>query len=199
MAGLRIGRLNVRPLMEILPALALLLTMGCVRLVEEYDEVLDKGISEYYETTDKFLLKIVTAPLAEATYGSKQNDEFYAQSKSKLSGLLARAEAYDTKKKCEGIDAIGFLGRRVRDQVQVNRTAVGLEELNQVADNTLKANCTVQILTVLSKNHDLMEQIHKRNKVLAPIVISFLRPTIHQGVRIALQNEAAKKRGEGQK
>lgn len=199
MRGVRARAINLRAFLAVLPALFLLLTTGCVRLVEDYDEVLDKGISEYYETTDKFLLKLATAPLAEATYGSKQNDEFYAQTKAKLSNLLARAEAYDTKKRCEGIDAIGFLGKRVRDQAQIDRISLRVEDLNQIVDNTLKANCTVQILTVLSRNHDLLEAIHKRNKILRPVVINILRPTIHQGVRIALQNEAAKKRGEGQK
>jgi hypothetical protein len=187
------------PILRILPVLALLLVTSCVRLVEDYDEVLDKGLSEYYEITDKFLLRMAAAPLAEATYGSKETREFYAQTKAKLSGLLARAEAYDTKKKCEGIEAVGFLGRQVRDRARDNRIQIPLDDINQVVDNTAKANCTVQILTVLFRNHEIMEEIHKRNKVLAPVVIRILRPTIHQGVRIALANEAAKKRGERSK
>ena len=54
----------------------------------------------------------------------------------------------------------------------------------------------MQILTVIQANHRIMQAIHEHNDKLAPAVVDILRPTIAQGVQMALQIELAKKRGE---
>jgi len=65
---------------------------ACVRLVSDYDEVLDNGLMEYAKSTDTFLLRMARASgTPDGTY--TKNATFYDQSRADVSAMRMRSEA----------------------------------------------------------------------------------------------------------
>jgi|GEM_PF-830975 hypothetical protein len=73
---------------------------GCafrVKLVGEYDEITDRGLTELQQETSAFFAKIQSSSNSEASY--EANKDFYYEVKGELSGLLQRAEIIESKLK----------------------------------------------------------------------------------------------------
>ena len=60
-----------------------LLLGGCsgIRLIEDYDSVIDQGLTEYYEATDQFLSHISKSGSENGSY--ENNREFYSKTENK--------------------------------------------------------------------------------------------------------------------
>lgn len=196
-------------LTTILAVLMLVSLTGCltVSLVEDYDAVIDGGLHQYDESINGFLNRMERLGGQEAGHYSKNPDipKFYAEQLGKLQALEDRAEALGGKE-ClpaiwgsEGIEwllaqtvdlAAEFddedLSRDIRD---------GLNDLqNKEADAYRGKSCTQIVLYVVAVNHRLLEAIHKDEDKLLPEVVAPARGLVRQGVRMAMQNESAKKR-----
>lgn len=74
----------------------LTLAAGCafkVKLVGEYDEITDKGVSELHKKTAAFFSKLKSASGSEASYDA--NKEFYEEAQGDVAALILRAEVIE--------------------------------------------------------------------------------------------------------
>lgn len=179
--------------------LSILITGCAVRLVSSYDPMIDKGLTEYYESMDVFLSEMQRASAnsaAKATFS--ENVKFYEESGAKIDALVMRARAAEPRANCIGSDVVTSLAGKL---LQLKPFVAATEDLN-IEDivTRLKSgeggSCTVQILRVVRANHDLTAAIHKHNDKLTKQVVAIIEPTIEQGVRIGVTTELAKQRGE---
>lgn len=179
--------------------LSILITSCAVRLVSSYDPMIDKGLTEYYESMDVFLSEMERASAnsaAKATFS--ENVKFYEESGAKIDALVMRARAAEPKANCIGSDVVTSLAGKL---LQLKPFIAATEDLNiEEIVTRLKSgeegSCTVQILRVVRANHDLTAAIHKHNDKLTKPVVAIIKPTIEQGVRIGVTTELAKQRGE---
>lgn len=77
-----------------LPLVLALSLSGCsgIKLVADYDENMDRGVTELHKLTEELLVKLESASgTAAATY--ENNRDFYADAKVKISTLRLRADA----------------------------------------------------------------------------------------------------------
>lgn len=179
--------------------LSILITSCAVRLVSSYDPVIDKGLTEYYESMGVFLSEMERASAnsaAKATFS--ENVKFYEESGAKIDALVMRARAAEPKAKCIGSDVVTSLAAELlRLQPFVAATEdLNIEEIVTRLKSGEEGSCTVQILRMVRANHDLTAEIHKRNNKLTKPVVAIIKPTIEQGVRIGVTTELAKQRGE---
>ena len=176
-----------------------LLLGGCsgIRLIEDYDSVIDQGLTEYYEATDQFLSQMASASASDSEDAHYENNrEFYSEEETKLNSLIIRARAQSLSDKCVGSDAVASIMKQL---LKLEPMGENLPEIKTLIDDLKKdpkGSCTVQILMVIKANHGIMEAIHKHNDKLSPTVVDILKPTVEQGVQMALKIELAKKRGE---
>lgn len=171
---------------------------GCtVRLVGDYDENIDRGLTAYQESISAFLSKMAVAEGDAARY--RTNREFYQQAGAKLDTLVTRARASEDGN-CLPANVIGDgIQRLVETVLKLEGLASQIPESGAIfarLKEPRSGSCTVIVLLVVKDNHDIVELIHKHNDRLAPVVVDIVRPTVEQGVRIALKNELAKKRGQ---
>lgn len=173
---------------------------GCsVRLVSSYDPVIDRGLTEYYQSMDAFLSEMQRLSASgdpAATFA--QNVKFYEETGAKIDTLTMRARAAEPKATCIGSDAVGSLTRKL---IQLKPFAAGVDSLNidEIVGRLQSGgtgSCTVYILEAVRGNHDITAAIHQHNDKLTKPVVDIIRPTIEQGVRIGVTTELAKKRGE---
>jgi len=179
--------------------LSILITGCAVRLVSSYDPMIDKGLTEYYESMDVFLSEMERASAnstAKATF--TENVKFYEESGAKIDALVMRARAAEPKANCIGSDVVTSLaGRLLQLKPFITATEdLNIEEIVKGLKSGEEGSCTVQILRAIRANHDLTAAIHKHNDKLSKPVVAIIRPTIEQGVRIGVTTELAKKRGE---
>lgn len=179
--------------------LSILITSCAVRLVSSYDPVIDRGLTEYYESMDVFLSEMERASAnraANATFS--ENVKFYDESGAKVDALIMRARAAEPKANCIGSDVVTSLAEKLLQLKPFAAATEGLniEEIVKGLKSGEEGSCTVQILRVVRANHDLTAAIHKHNDKLTQPVVAIIKPTIEQGVRIGLTTELAKKRGE---
>lgn len=173
---------------------------GCftVKLVDDYDPAIDQGLTAYQEATLTFLARMAAAKGAAAAYDA--NKEFYFATGAKLDGLITRARATQSSDRCLTADYAGrgietFVGKLydllplTQEMPEAGRIFANLKEKGS-------GSCTVVVLRAVRANHDLLQIIHRHNDKLASVVVDIVTPTIEQGVRIALKNELAKRRGD---
>lgn len=80
----------------LLTFLALVITFGCVpkvKLVGEYDGIIDKAVTDLQEQTDTFFSKMKTASTADSAY--EANKEFYDDVQGKITTLIRRSEVIE--------------------------------------------------------------------------------------------------------
>ncbi len=168
------------------------LAAGCAPLVETRDPVLEQGLVNYYATVDRFLTR---AAGERTTF--KQAEPWYSQTTSRLKALLMLTETKATTVRCVGSDTVSGLLERTMSGLDSLRGSVAAGSQPMLADVRAQlaqrgGSCTVQSLKAILANQELMRAIHEHNDRLAPAVVDILRPTIEQGVRIALTAERAK-------
>ncbi|HYE92314.1 MAG TPA: hypothetical protein VEA38_14895 [Terriglobales bacterium] len=179
--------------------IVLLVAAGCtsVQLVTSYDQAIDEGLTKYYQDMNTFLsqLKRAGKDRPEAKFAS--HTTFYDQQGAAIDTLVLRAEAAEPKGTCLGSDLVGGLAASLlKFRGFATGTELDIDKIVETLRTKGAGSCTVQILRIVRANHDITAAIHQKNEVLAPAVIDIIRPTIEQGVRIAVTTELAKKRGE---
>lgn len=181
---------------------------GCftVRFVEDYDPVLDQGLSAYQADMAAFLARMsATAAKPEGKFGHPDVQAFYARTGAQLQSFVDRAEALDEEGKClpanftgRGIEKVvkesaGFLRSSGLPFGDVESVATAITELGSGSSDIAKGNCTVVVLKVVRANHELTRKIHETNGALPKIVVGIAGPILDQSVRIAIKNEVLKK------
>ncbi len=189
-------------------ALSLTLLAGCltVKFVEDYDPGVYDGLVAYYEGVDAFMNRMAQPASQDlAEYDNPEVQKYYAESLAQLNTLLLRVEVNDDDDRCLPANyAAQGIGTLVESSLEIFKAFEGIEAVGahidglenlQVEDELAgKGSCTTIVVSVVRDNHLLLQSIHAFEGSLSPLIVSFARPLIAQGVRIALTNEAAKKR-----
>jgi hypothetical protein len=84
------------PVYSILILLFVSAMSGCafkVKLVGEYDQIVDKSVTELQQSTVTFFTKMKAASNADRTY--ELNKDFYAEAEGKISTLIVRSEVIE--------------------------------------------------------------------------------------------------------
>lgn len=199
-AGRALGRLAAVGLIVLLS--------GCltVQFVEDYDPVLDEGLSVYQGEIASFIAEMgAKADLPEGAYEHADVQAFYARTGARLQGFVDRAEAVDEDGTCKpaevgtaGLeDAVSQTADLIRSSGlpfgDVEEAATTVAQFANGTEEISGGNCTVVILKVLRANHNILRTLHETNGTLPKIVGAIAGPTLDQSVRIALKNEVAKK------
>jgi hypothetical protein len=171
---------------------------GCtgIRLVSNYDEVIDRGIIEFAEQFNTHVKNMGDlAGTPEGTYDG--NLKTYNALESKLDVMIARASAVSESQSCT-------LEKKVYDRVQSLLKNSMPAEI-QASDSTQTASahgCNERLLMLVKKQLSLVKEIHKDADKCGTNNLSCLRPaTSKTALSIANQSinavsvvEAAKKR-----
>lgn len=187
---------------------SIVLLGGCltVQFVEDYDPVLDEGLSVYQGEVASFIAEMgAKADVPEGAYGHADVQAFYARTGARLQGFVDRAEAVDEDGTCKPAE-VGAVGleeavSQTADLIRssglpfgdVEEAATTVAQFATGAREVTGGNCTVVILKVVRANHDILRRLHELNGTLPKIVGDIAGPTLDQSVRIALKNEVAKK------
>ncbi len=185
---------------------------GCanVQFVEDYDAVLDQGLTNYQGDMAAFMARMAAlSKEEEGKFGHPDVQAFYARQVAQLDTFVDRAEAIDSSGKCLPAN---YLGKGI--QTVVTKAAGVIEDLELAVDKfgnlaTISesygdgsdfvaiGNCTVVILKALKDNHAIVMELHETNETLPKVVVDIAGPLLDQSARIAIRNEILKKnRGE---
>lgn len=184
-----------------------LVLSGCaVKFVEDYDVVLDQGLSDYQGEMAAFMARMAALSSApEGAYEDAEVQAFYARTSAELQTFVERAEAIDSSGKCITAD---YLGRGIKGVVERSAGFIDAQELplgkytsvteilrsyGEGADEVSMGNCTVVILKVVQDNHGVVQELHKTNGTLPRVIVDIAGPLLDQSVRIAIKNEVLKK------
>ena len=181
---------------------------GCltVSFVEDYDPVLDQGLSTYQADIAAFMAKM-SASVGEPAGGFDDPEvrAFYARTGAQLQSFVDRAQALDEEGTCLPANFVGLGIKKVVAESadflrasdlpfgEVEDIADVIDEIGKGGDELGTGNCTVIVLKVVKANHELLRKIHESNETLAPVVTSIAGPILDQSVRIAIKNEVLKK------
>lgn len=185
--------------------------LGCtVKFVEDYDPVLDQGLSTYHADIAAFMAKMsANAGRTEGKFGNAEVQAFYARTGAQLQSFVDRAEALDDSGKCLPANFVGLGIKKVVGESaeflrefgsavdEVEDIAEVIDEFGEEGEEVSSGNCTVIVLKVVKANHELVRKIHESNDTLAPIVVEIAGPILDQSVRIAIKNEVLKKSRAG--
>ena len=199
----------MRNLARVVGCLALVLGLsGCftVQFVEDYDPVLDQGLSNYQAEVAAFLAEMAAeSGKPDGKFNDPDVQAFYARNGARLSSFVDRAEALDAEGKCLPANFVGSGIKKVVDESAgflrsqdmpfnvVEDIAKDIQSFGEGNDETSTGNCTVVVLKVVRANHELLKAIHAENDSLPAIVGSIAGPILDQSVRIAIRNEVVKK------
>ena len=185
---------------------------GCanVKFVEDYDAVLDQGLTDYQGNMAAFMARMAALSNdKEGEFDHPDVQAFYARQTAQLVTFVDRAEALDSSGKClpanylgKGIQAVVTRSAGVVEGLDLplgkysNITGI-IKSYGEGADEVSIGNCTVVMLKALQDNHAIVMELHETNGSLPKIVVDQAWPLLDQSARIAIRNEIAKKnRGE---
>ena len=185
---------------------------GCanVKFVEDYDAVLDQGLTDYQGDMAAFMARMAALSKEEAgKYGHPDVQAFYARTSAQLETFVDRAEAIDSTGKCLPSN---YIGRGIKtvvtqavDVIEGQDLPLGkysdltsiVESYGEGAEEVSIGNCTVVSLKALRDNHAIVVELHETNETLPKIIVDIAGPLLDQSARIAIRNEILKKnRGE---
>lgn len=184
---------------------------GCtVKFVEDYDPVLDQGLTAYQSDIAAFLSKMsANASKPAGKFEAPDVQEFYARTGARLQSFVDRAEALDEEGTCLPANYVGDGIKAVVDSSAdaIRNSGLAFGEVENIA-GTIKSfgdgseavsegNCTVVLVKVVQANQELLRLIHEENDALPQIVSDIAGETIQQSVRLAIKNEVLKKRSDG--
>lgn len=179
-------------------ALFMILCFGAcsgIRLVSDYDEVIDNGITEFAEQLNTHVKNMGDlAGKPEGTY--EANFRTYNALDSKLDVLIARASATSEGNGCK-------LQKKVLERIKSvlkDNMPKQLEYSDSEQDDN-SYGCNEQLLRLVKQQLSYIETIHKETDKCGPEDLSCLRPqTVNTALKIANQSinavvivEAAKK------
>lgn len=158
---------------------------GCaeIKLVTDYDEVIDKGVVEFAEQFNAHIKNMGDfAGTPEGTY--EVNVKTYNALEAKLDVLIARAGAASEGGACK-------LEKQVLDRVK-KMLDDDLPAEMQSSDTTQDGNpegCNERLLVLVKKQLSLVEQIHREADKCGEKELSCLRPaTAKNALEIANQS-----------
>lgn len=183
----------------LLIAVAVFLTTSCtsIRLVSSYDEVINKGITEFAEQFNTFVKNMGDAAgKEEGTYDA--NAKTYNALGSKLDVLIARAASASEGKGCKVETKIyEKIDRIMQDKMP--------PELKQAGQNPggNEEGCNERLLVLVQSQLELVKEIHKttdkcetsQGKVscLRPATVKSILKIANQSINAVSVVETAKK------
>lgn len=185
---------------------------GCanVKFVEDYDAVLDQGLTDYQGDMAAFMARMAAlSKEEEGKFDHPDVQAFYARQTAQLGTFVDRAEAIDSSGKClpanylgKGIKAVVTKAAGLVEDWDLpvgkysNLTSI-VESYGEGAEDVSIGNCTVVILKALKDNHAIVMELHETNETMPKIIVDIAGPLLDQSARIAIRNEILKKnRGE---
>ena len=172
--------------MRVLVVAAALLLGGCPwqQVISPYDEVIDKGIVEFYEQLNLFVKDAADAAgKAEGTY--EANTKKYNQLETKLDVLILRASSRSQGSACQ-LEAKVY--EKVARTLEGNLPADMKPQPGQTGDANA---CNTRLLELVKQQLGLIREIHARtDKCPTPSgPVSCLRPaTAATALKIANQS-----------
>jgi len=176
-------------------ACVLLSACGTIRLVSDYDEIIDKGVAEFTEKLGAHVKNMgELAGKADGTYDATLKT--YNELDSKLDTLISRAENSADGKGCK---LQGDVLVKIKGLLQ-SKTPPQLQEGTDATSTTANA-CSSRLLVLVKQQLGDIREIHKSTDKCGSPSISCLRPASAQdALAIATQSanavaivEAAKK------
>lgn len=164
---------------------------GCmsVRLVSDYDEQIDQGLTQLYAETSTFVDRMIGASGTPAgTYA--QNQEFYNDAGGRIDALIARAQANQVLNNCP---STRVMGRIV--------AAAGLPaDLRDRIGTVPDGGCEVVVLESLKRAMGNMRTFHESQGAAG--IPAVARPIIMDGglgaaFRAGIMIQVAKRGGAG--
>lgn len=129
-----------------------LLVAGCmsVKFVPDYDEQIDRGLTDLYADTSGFVDRMIqTAGTPEGTFD--QNQQFYSDSLAKLDALIARAEAHRVLDNCPSTKLMSKALEKVSLPAEVKGQIGSLPE----------DDCQVVLFRLIRDNFGDMRELHR--------------------------------------
>ena len=184
-----------RSIMPQRPALWLCLLMmmllpltGCsVRLIQPYDDAIEKGVTDFYE---EFLRFTIVTGRTHGTYAD--NRSFYDKWRPKLTTLTARALTANPSGRCPSTATYGGLLPQGVAAARSAATPAGVS-----ADSAPAGDCTAQLLQLLEDQFADFARFHEAQGSLglAPEARA-PRDLVLTSARAVLYVELAKKQGQ---
>jgi hypothetical protein len=161
---------------------------GCsVRLIQPYDEVIEKTVTDFHED---FLRFTTTMGRTRGTFAD--NRGFYDKWQPKLKTMTARAIAANPGGKCPGTENYGGL---LPQGVTAARAAA--PPAGGRADGAQTGDCTAQLLQLLEDQLDDFAKFHDAQGTLGlPPEARAPRELVLTSVRAVLYVELARKQGK---
>lgn len=161
------------------------LLSGCagIRLVSDYDEVIDKGVTDFAEQFNTHIKNMGDlAGTPEGTYDV--NLKAYNALESKLDVMIARASAVSESKGCK-------LEKKVFGRIQSMLKSDMPSEIR--SDDTVQTGnahgCNERLLLLVKKQLDFVKEIHRETDKCGANNLSCLRPaTAKTALSIANQS-----------
>lgn len=169
------GRRHTRLAAVVVTLLLLVATTACtVRLIAEYDEVLDKSITDFQTKTETFLAKLQSSQgTPDATYD--KNKDYYDQSIATLNTMRVRAIA--TPKSSIIVQQIDLMKGTIEDFRKLHQST-GAAGLTTGAIDATRSALETQFEAMLKLELALKRGKTARSTVPAPWLLS---PEAYQG------------------
>jgi hypothetical protein len=188
------ARLRARVITHLRPARWLLLPMllvalaGCsVRLIQSYDDVIEKTVSDFHED---FLRFTTAVSRTRGTYAD--NRGFYDKWQPKLKTLTARALAANPSGRCPSTETYAGLFPQGVTAARAAATPAGGR-----AEAAPGGDCTAQLLQLLEDQFEDFANFHNAQGTLGlPPEARAPRELVLTSVRAVLYVELAKKQGK---
>ena len=177
-----------RPERWLLLLMLLVPLVGCsVRLIQAYDDVIEKTVSDFHE---EFLRFTTEVSRARGTYAANQG--FYDKWQPRLKTMTARALAANPSGRCPATETYGGL---LPQGLTASRAAAppagGRVEMAETGD------CTAQLLKLLEDQLEDFAKFHNAQGALGlPPEARAPRELVLTSVRAVLYVELAKKQGK---
>ena len=180
--------MHQRPAMWVLVLMLLVPLAGCsVRLIQSYDDAIEKGVTDFYE---EFLRFTMTVGRTRGTYAD--NRDFYDSWQPKLTTLTARAVSANPSGRCPSTENYGGL---FPQGVAAARSAATPSSVR--IDSTPIGDCTAQLLQLLEDQFDDFAKFHEAQGSLGlPPEARAPRELVLTSVRAVLYVELARKQGK---
>jgi hypothetical protein len=180
--------MHQRPAMWVLVLMLLVPLAGCsVRLIQSYDDAIEKGVTDFYE---EFLRFTMTVGRTRGTYAD--NRDFYDSWQPKLTTLTARAVSANPSGRCPSTETYGGLFPQGVAAARSAATPSGVR-----IDSTPIGDCTAQLLQLLEDQFDDFAQFHEAQGSLGlPPEARAPRELVLASVRAVLYVELARKQGK---
>ena len=167
---------------------ALLLTACTVKLVSDYDDQIDSGLTQLNTDVTAFVNKMIQAANTPAGTWAN-NKDFYTTQEAKVDTLIVRAEAHKALNSCP---STGVVAAAVK-------AAAPTSEATKYIDKIPQDDCSVVLLKLVKQGVVDLETFHKAQGSAGipaaahdPLLVGGVGSLIHSAITV----EIAKKSGQ---